>query len=175
MLVETLLRRLVIIGRDHQYCIRTHFLRMSGELDRLCRRIRPGPCNNRNAPLRLLNAPFDGLPVFLVRERRTLSRSTYRHQAVSALRDLPIHKAAENLLVERAVTEGGYQRGKRAAKARPGGHGAILWVVKRQPADALLHRPITNSTAPQRRTFVAGREGKENPTPSLPPFRRGPG
>src|SRR5262249_46052796 len=119
MLVEPLLRRLVIIGRDHQHRIRTHFLRMAGELDRPCRRIRPCPSNTRNAPLRLLNAPFDGLPMFLVRERRTLSGRAYRYQTVRALRDLPIHKAAKSLLVERAVAEGGHQRGKRASKARP--------------------------------------------------------
>src|SRR5437016_11168488 len=126
MLVETLLRSLVVIGRDHEYCSCARLLRMPGEFDRLCGRVRPGPGNDRNASLCLLDTPLNGLPVFLVRERRALASGPRRHQTVSALRDLPVHKGAKSLLVERAVVKGGHQRGKRASKARPGGHDAIL-------------------------------------------------
>src|SRR6266436_9106357 len=165
MLVEPLLRGLVVIGRDHQYCICARLLRMAGELDCLCRRIRPGSRNDRNAPLRLLNTPSDDLPVFLVRERRTLAGCAHRHQTVSALRDLPIHKAAKSLLVERAVAEGGHQRGKRASKARPDGHDAILRVVKGRRADALLHRQTANSTATTRKSepLLPGTAAKKRP------------
>ena len=126
VLIESLLRGLVIIGRDYEHCIRARLLSMPGELDCLCCRIRTSPCNDRNASFCLLNAPFDGLPVFLVRERRALASGPHRHQTVSALRDLPVHKGAKSLLVQRAVAKGGHQRGKRASKARPGGHDAIL-------------------------------------------------
>src|SRR5262245_32407930 len=103
---------------------------MLRERDRLRRGVRARARYHGNATLRLRDAPFDHPPVLVGRQRRALAGGADRDQAVGTFRDLPIHQATKGFLVERSVAEGGDERGKRASEARPGGHGAILYVVR---------------------------------------------
>ena len=62
VLVKPFLRRLVVVGRDHQHGIGAGLFGVLRELDRLVGRVRAGAGDHRHPALRLLDAPFDDLP-----------------------------------------------------------------------------------------------------------------
>src|SRR5262249_41573611 len=126
VLIESFLRGLVVIRRDHEHRIGARLLRMPRKLDRLGSGIRTGTGDHGNPSLRLLDAPADDTVVLLMRQGGALAGSPDGNQPVGALGNLPIHQSTEGLLVERAVAERGDERGKRASKARPGGHDTVL-------------------------------------------------
>src|SRR5262249_56129451 len=96
------------------------------KLDGVGSGVRAGARDHGNPPLCLIDAPVDDSVVLIMREGRTLAGSSHGNQPVGALGNLPIHQGPKGLLVERAVTERGDERGKRASKARPGGHDTVL-------------------------------------------------
>ena len=53
---ETFLRRLVVVGRDHQHGVGAGLLGVAGEFDRLVGRVRPGAGDHRHAALRHFDA-----------------------------------------------------------------------------------------------------------------------
>ena len=59
--VEPVLRRLVVIGRDHEHRIGAGLLGVPGEIDRLLGRIGAGAGHDRDPAARLIDAPFDDL------------------------------------------------------------------------------------------------------------------
>src|SRR3569832_2350541 len=64
--------------------------------------------------------------MLVVAQGRTLAGRADRHQAVRALRDLPLHEIAKRLLVDRPVFERGDQGGEGAAEAGLGGHDTTI-------------------------------------------------
>src|SRR4026209_2081403 len=105
MAIQSLPRRIVVIGRDERRPTCAGVFGMSSEGDSLVSTIGAGPGNDRYPAL----ADFDGEPddaVMLVMcQRRCFSRRTARHDAVRAVRDLPFNEIAERPLIELAVAE----------------------------------------------------------------------
>ena len=66
VLVEPLLGRLVVVGRDHQHGVGAGLLGVLRQADRLGGRVRARARDHRNPALGLIHAPFDDLLVLLV-------------------------------------------------------------------------------------------------------------
>src|SRR5438105_4037751 len=98
---------------------------MLRKLDGLGSRVRTGAGNHWHALVGLIDAPFDDLLVFAVRQSWAFAGGSDRNQTLGALGDLPVHNVAEGLFIERAVFERRDQRSERAPEARLGGHGTI--------------------------------------------------
>ena len=118
MLVKSFLRRLVVIGRDHQHRIGAGLLGVLGEFDRLVRVVGAGARDDRHASARLVDADVDDAAVLGVAQGRALAGGADRHEPVRTRTDLPIDQRAERRLVEFAVLEGRHQRRHRAVKLR---------------------------------------------------------
>ena len=112
MRIEAVLRRLVVIGRDHEHRIGAGLLGVLGEIDRLLGRIGAGAGHDRDAAARLIDAPFHDFLVLVMGQRRAFARGADRDEPVGALGDLPIDQVAERFLVDRTVLERGDERGE---------------------------------------------------------------
>ncbi len=123
VLIHPFLGRLVVVRRDDEHRVGAGLLGVLGQFDRFPRRIGTGAGHDRHAALGLVDAPFHDVLVFVVRERRALAGGADRNKPAGALFDLPVDQPPERFLVDGTVLERGHERGERASKARPGGHG----------------------------------------------------
>ena len=105
VLIKPFLSRLVVIGRHHQHGIGAGLFGVLGERDRFLGGIGAGAGDDRNAALRLLDAPLDHFVMLFVGQRRAFAGRADRNEPVGALGDLPIDQPAEGFLVDRAVVE----------------------------------------------------------------------
>jgi len=143
VLVEPFLRRLVVVGRDHEQRVGAGFLGVPGEVDRLGRVVGTGAGDHGDTALRLGDRPFHNLLVLVMAERRALAGGADRHQALRALGDLPGDMLAHRRLVGRAVLERRHQRGEGASERAMRSHGvfpsgfAQRAVPRRSRSDAL--------------------------------------
>ena len=113
MLIEPLLRRLVVIGADHQRRVGTGLFRHPRRVDRMRGRVEAGAGDHRRSALGHLDAELDQALLFLVFERRALAGRADRHQAMRSLANLPGDVFLKRGLVDGAVPERGDQRDKR--------------------------------------------------------------
>ena len=95
--IEPFLRRLVVIGRDHERAIGAGLLGVAGQLDGLGGRVRSGAGDHRHAAGSRLDAELDDLLVLVMGERRRFARRPARHEPVRALVDLPLDQLAGTL------------------------------------------------------------------------------
>ena len=104
--VEAILGWLVVIGHHHQRGIGTGFAGVKGEVEGLARRVGARAGNHRNPALDLVDADLDHALVFIGIQRRALAGGAHGHNAMGALRDLPVHEFPERGLVDLAILHG---------------------------------------------------------------------
>ena len=97
------LRRLVVVGRDHEAGVGAGLLGVAGEVDRLGGAVAARAGDHRNPAARHLDADLDDALVLLMGEGRAFAGGADGDQPLGALRDLPLHQLGELLLVHRAV------------------------------------------------------------------------
>ena len=108
------LRRLVVIGRHHKTCIRTHGLGVLQEADRLDRVVGPGPGDDRHPACGGFHHGLDHLFMFLMGQGRAFARRAHGHQTAAAFGDVPLDKFLQRVKIHRAVLERRDQCGHRA-------------------------------------------------------------
>ena len=116
MLIETFLRRLVVIGRDHQGRVGASLLGIAGQGNGFFGGVGAGAGDHRNPAVGGLQAHVDHSPVFVMAEGRRFPGGAARHQAVGSLVDLPVDQAEEGILVDRLVLKRGDQGDQRSRK-----------------------------------------------------------
>jgi hypothetical protein len=133
VLVEPFLRRLVVIGRDHEDGVRAGLFSVERERDRFGRVVRAGARDDRNPPARFVDADVDRAAVFVVGQRRAFAGRADRHQPMRSRCNLPVDQRAVGLLVEFAAFEGRDQRRHRSMKLGPLSHFAhsVQWAGAR--------------------------------------------
>ena len=103
VLVQTFLRRLVVIRRDGENAIGAHRLDLGSEFDHLSGVVAARARQHRHAALGFFERDLHHAQMFLVRERGTFARRSARHQEVDAFFDLPLYQRSKRVLVERPV------------------------------------------------------------------------
>ena len=158
MLVEALLRRLVVVGRDDEHGVGAGLLGMGDEIDRLEGAVRARAGDDRHAPAGDLDAKLDHPLVLVMGQRRRLAGRAHRHEAMASLGDLPVHVRGESLLVEGAVVrewchEGGDRSLEHFLLLRPALAVALVLVFFEAPHhNAAVGRPQARRTGRLRET-----------------------
>ncbi len=118
--VDALLARPVVVGRDHQGCIRAHRLGVARQLDHLGGAVGAASGDHRGAPGHGLHAQLHHPTVLVVVQGRGLAGGADGSDPVDARRHLPLHERYEGVLVQRAVAERSDQGGDDALEKRLG-------------------------------------------------------
>src|SRR5262245_22347574 len=100
MTIITLLRRLIIVRADHEGAVGTVAASGAGQANGLARTVRASARHDLDASGGSLADGGDDALVFLVIECRRLARGADRRQAVGALLDVPVDKAAQAIEVD---------------------------------------------------------------------------
>ena len=112
--VETLLRRLVVVGGHHQGRVGARPLGVPGQADRLFGRVRAGPGDHRHPTAGGLDAQLDHPLMLGVAHGRALPGGPDWHEALGTLGEVPCHQLLECPLVERPVAKRRHERDNRA-------------------------------------------------------------
>jgi hypothetical protein len=102
MRIEAALGRPVIVGRDHEHCIRADGFGIAHQADRLFRVVRTGAGDDRHTALCHLDADLHHLAVLVMRQRRRLAGGADRNEAVAAFTDLPFDMRGKRVLIDGA-------------------------------------------------------------------------
>ena len=94
MPIVAFLRRLVVVGADHEGAVGAGAASGAGQTDRLARAVGAGAGHDFDASGRLLDHGVDDALVFLMVERRTFAGGADGRQAVRPLLDVPIDQPA---------------------------------------------------------------------------------
>ena len=161
MLVEPLLRRLVVVGRDDEDGIGPGLFGVGDEVDRLEGAVGARSGDDGDPAVRDLDAELDHPLVLVMGQRRRLAGGADRHETMTSLRDLPVHVAGESLFIEGAVLgEGRHEGGDRSLEhyllLRPALAAALVLVFFEAP-----HHNAAVGT-PQARRGGRPREEKGN-------------
>jgi len=97
MLVESSLRRLVVIRRDNQLRVGADLFGMSGEIDRFLRRVGAGAGNHRDAARGAFDTQLRQSHVLLMAEGRRFTASATDDQTADSPRHLPVDQSPETL------------------------------------------------------------------------------
>jgi hypothetical protein len=116
--VQTLLRRLVVVGIHHERAVRARALGVLREIERLGRAVRAGAGEHLDALAGGLHHDLDHALVLVVREGRRLAGGAARHQAVGAVGHVQLDQLAQLRLVHLGVLERRDQRDERAGENR---------------------------------------------------------
>src|SRR5262249_7249777 len=111
MLKHSLLRRLIVIGRDDQKTVGSGPLRKPRQFDGLLGVVRPRPGNDRNSRVGLADTSGNDPLVLLMRQGWAFARRPDRDEPMCAAHDLPIDKGAVAALVETPVLKWRDKRG----------------------------------------------------------------
>ena len=114
VLVEPFLGRLVVIGRDDERAVGARLLGVAREVDRLRGRVGAGAGDDRDPPLRHLDAELDDALVLGMAQGRRFAGRAARHDGVRPFLDLPVDEALKALLVDGAIPERRDERDQRA-------------------------------------------------------------
>ena len=110
VVVEPLLIGAVIVTSHMQGGIGAHPLGMEGVLDSFDRIVGTRPGNHRNTASDLFDHQLHHPAVLVVGQGRALPRGTHRHNAVSALFDMPLHQTQQRLFIQLSLSKRGDQR-----------------------------------------------------------------
>ena len=126
VLIEALLSRLVVVGRDHEQRVGSGVLGVACEIDGLGGGVGAGAGDDGDAALGLRDRDLDDALVLVVGEGGALAGGAHGHEAGGTALDQPIDMRTQGRLVHRAVLERRDHGGNRAAQTGEdgmGGHG----------------------------------------------------
>ena len=110
VVVEPLLIGTVVVTGYMQSGISPHPLGMEGVLDGFDRIVGARSGNHRNTASDLFDHQLHHSAVLVVGQGRTFPRGTHRHNAVSALFDMPLHQTQQRLFIQLSLSKRGDQR-----------------------------------------------------------------
>ncbi len=126
MLIQTFLRRLVVIGRDNENSIGADGLGVMRQLQHFGGVVRARAGDHLDPAGGFFDAALHQVAVFFHAQRRGLARRADRHKAVHTRGDLILDQTLEGGEIDAAVGERRHHRGDHPVKqrlVRPSGHG----------------------------------------------------
>src|SRR5471032_1354893 len=100
VLIQPFLRRLVVVRRDQQTCVRASALGVVRQFDRFARRIGARARDDRDTPCNLSDHTTNDFDVFVHVERGRLTCSADGNNGVGALLQVEVHQFAQAVPVE---------------------------------------------------------------------------